>query len=154
MITPPEILIVTAVATAVIPLTVSRAAIKDLMVPAIGEVLATLAAQSASPAGPCVAFHRRRPKDFFDFEVGFPVAAPIVPTGRVINSVLPAARVVQTVHQGDYDGLASAWGEFVDWIEAQDLKTQEHFWESYLTDPETTPDPADWQTQLTVPLAN
>lgn len=139
--------------TAVIHLTVPRAEIVQVMGPAIAEILSALAAQGAAPAGPCFSFHWKRPDDIFDFEVGFPVDAPVAPAGRVKMSTLPAARVVRTIYRGGYDGLGAAWGEFLAWIEAAGLGVQDCLWECYLSGPESGAGPETWQTELNRPLA-
>lgn len=138
--------------TAVIHLTVTWAEIRQVMGPAIAEVLSTLAAQGLAPAGPCFSYHLRRPTETFDFEVGFPVGTSIAPAGRVKMSTLPAAKVVRTVYRGDYEGLGAAWGEFCAWIEAAELSVQDRFWETYSSGPESSSDPSQWCTELTRPL--
>lgn len=118
------------------------------MDPAIREVLQAIAEQGLQPTGPLTAFHFRRPTDTFDFEIGFPVAQKIDPKGRVKASVLPAAKVVRTHYHGPYEGLPGAWGEFQNWITGRGLPTKDLFWESYLSDPNTSADPKDWVTQF------
>ena len=61
-------------------------------------------------------------------------------------------RVVRTVYHGGYEGLGKAWGEFMDWISAQGLKTADDLWESYLVGPESGDDAAAYRTQLNRPL--
>jgi len=134
--------------TAVIHLTASLAGIEQVMDPAIREVLSALAGQGASPAGPCLSFHLRRPTDTFDFEVGFPVSKVITPVGRVRMSKLPTGRVASTVYRGAYEGLGAAWGEFGAWIESEGLEAGDVFWESYATGPESRADPNEWRTRL------
>src|SRR5262249_37155743 len=98
--------------TAVIRFTIPREEMKNVMGPAIGELMSTVAAQGVKPVGPVFTHHFRIEPGIFDFEVGVPVAAPIHPAGRVVASKLPAATVARMVHQGPYDGLESAWIEF------------------------------------------
>lgn len=138
--------------TAVIHLTVPRAEIGEVMGPAIAEIMSTLAAQGVTPAGPCFSYHRKRPSDVFDFEVGFPVSRPITPAGRVKTGKLPAAKVVRTFYQGRYEGLGAAWAEFCAWIETEGLNAQDSLWECYLSGPELSPDPSNWRTELNRPL--
>lgn len=153
MLDTPEITDTTDQQTAVIHLTVPRSEIQAVMGPAIAEVLAAIAAQGLSPAGPCFSFHWRRPTAAtFDFQVGFPVASPITPTGRVQPGKLPATKVVRTVYHGGYEGLGTAWGEFCGWIETAGLDVQESLWECYTCGPESSPDPANWCTELNRPL--
>lgn len=138
--------------TAVIHLVVSREDIDKGMDPAIQEVLSALGAQGIAPAGPCFSFHFRRPTDTFDFDVGFPVATAPAPAGRVKPGRLPAARVARTVYHGGYEGLGAAWGEFMSWVEKQGLKARGCPWESYVAGPESGSDPAQWRTELILPL--
>jgi effector-binding domain-containing protein len=74
------------------------------MDPAIQEIIKRhLTAQGMQTAGPMFSYHHRRPSDTFDFEIGFPVSKAIKPEGRVINSTLPAVKVVRSVYQGPYE---------------------------------------------------
>jgi effector-binding domain-containing protein len=134
--------------TAVIHLTISRAEIVNVMGPAIAEVMSVIAAQGIAPAGPCFSYHLRMPSDTFDFEVGFPVGHPVVATGRVKASRLPAGKVIRTNYRGGYEGLGAAWGEFRAWIKAERLRAQDNLWETYSIGPESSPDPDKWCTEL------
>jgi len=138
--------------TAVIRLTIPRAEIQSVMGPALAEVMAAIGAQGIAPAGPVFSHHLRMDPDTFDFEVGVPVMAPVSTTGRVKASQLPAATVAQTVYHGPYEGLGSAWAEFVEWIVAEGHKPAPDLWECYVTGPESNPDPATWRTELNRPL--
>ena len=73
--------------------------------------------------------------------------------GRVENGELPAATVARTVYHGDYDGLGEAWGAFGEWMAEAGHAAASNLWESYVTGPESGPDPAGWQTELNRPLA-
>ena len=139
--------------TAVIHLTVARTEISTVMGPAIAEIIAALTAQGSAPAGACFSYHWKRPRDMFDFEVGFPLHQPINPVGRVKMSQLPAAKVVRTLYRGGYEGLGAAWGEFCAWIEDKGLSAQESLWESYTGGPASSADPDQWCTELNRPLA-
>ncbi|HEY8160634.1 MAG TPA: GyrI-like domain-containing protein [Methylobacter sp.] len=141
MIDTPQLIQTEEQLTAVIHLIVPRAEISHVMEPAIAEIMSTIAAQGTTITGPCFSYHKKRPTDIFDFEVGFPVSQPITAVGRVRMSKLPAVKVVRTIYQGDYEGLGAAWGELCKWIEAEGLNVQESLWECYLTDPESNPDP-------------
>ncbi|MDD5297506.1 MAG: GyrI-like domain-containing protein [Rhodocyclaceae bacterium] len=153
MLDTPQLLQTDEQLTAVIHVTIPRTEIGRVMGPAIGELLATLAEQGVSPSGACFSYHRQRPGDTFDFEVGFPVAQAVTPAGRVKMSKLPAARVIRTTYSGGYEGLAAAWGEFCAWIEAEGICAQEGLWECYTRGPESGADPDQWRTELNRPLA-
>lgn len=65
--------------------------------------------------------------------------------------MLDKPRIVQT--DAPYEGLGAAWGEFGAWIAAQGHTPAPDLWESYVTGPESSPDPATWRTELTQPPA-
>jgi len=148
MITTPEVIQTKEQATASIHLTIPGRDMPKHMDPAIKEILKVLADQGMQPAGPMFSYHYRRPSDTFDFEIGFPVAKAIKPDGRVMNSKLPAERVVRSVYQGPYEGLAQAWPELQTWVRAQKHSEMGRFWECYLTNPVEVTDPKKYRTEL------
>ena len=152
MLDEPEIVHTAPLHTAVIALTIPRAEIQQVMGPAIGEVIAAVAAQGLTPAGPVFSHHFNISPDVFDFEVGVPVAAPITATGRVKPGLLPAVTAARTVYRGPYEGLDAAWGEFIAWIEAEGHAPAPDLWECYSAGPESSPDPTSWRTELNRPL--
>ena len=152
MIDAPEIIQTTAQATAIIPLRIPKDQIQHVMGPGIGELMGTLAAQGIAPAGPWFTHHRSMSPDFWDFEISVPVATPVTAAGRVQPGQWPAMRVARTVYRGGFEGLGVAWGEFDDWIVAQGHRPADDLWECYVAGPESSPDPAQWRTQLNRPL--
>jgi effector-binding domain-containing protein len=152
MIDTPQIVETGQVRTAIIKLTCPRNEIQNVMGPAIGELMQTVAAQGVGPTGTWYSHHRRVTPDIFDFEIGVPVSAPVKDAGRVTNGILPAARVARFVHTGSYEGLGAAWGEFNEWVETQGYQAAPNLWERYLSGPDSSPDPATWRTELNRPL--
>lgn len=148
MITTPEIVTTEEVITAAIPLVIPGRDMPKYMDPAIQEIIKLLADQGMKPAGPMFSYHHRRPSDTFDFEIGFPVAKAIKEDGRVINSKLPAVKVVRSVYQGPYEGLAQAWPALQKWVRANGHGETGRFWESYLNNPNEVEDPKDYRTEL------
>lgn len=138
--------------SAVIRLTIPRDEIRQVMGPAIAEVLETLAAQRIAPDGPVFTYHFRMDPALFDFEVGFPVTAAVTASGRVTPGRLPATTVARTTYRGPYEGLATAWGEFKAAIAAAGLQPAPALWECYTSGPESGADPARWCTELNQPL--
>lgn len=122
--------------TAVVHLHIPREEIVTAMGPALDEVLSTLAAQGKQPEGPCFSKHLQAPDTHFDFEIGFPVAEPIAPAGRVRPSTLPALQVARCHYHGPYEGLGEAWGGFCAAISAQGLQAGLPLWEVYLEVPD------------------
>lgn len=152
MIDTPKIMNSPARITAVIPLTVPRDEIRNVMGPGYKELMDAIAAQGIKPAGPWFTYHRRRDPDVFDFEISIPVAAKVTPVGRVRPGELRAATVARTVYHGPYEGLSGAWGEFDVWIKANGHNPAADLWEYYTMGPESGSDPAKWQTELNRPL--
>ena len=92
---------------------------------------------------------------FFDIEAGVPLAeAAVVPDDRsdIIAGSLPAGDAAVTIHVGPYDQLGDAHIALDRWAEEHALKAAGGPWEIYLTDPTEVPDPANWQTQVVLPL--
>lgn len=139
---------------AVIRLTCPREEIQQVMSPAIEEVLAAVSTQGIGPVGPLFAHHFGMQPGIFNFEVGFPVSAPVTPAGRVKAGEIPGGKVLRTIYTGPYEGLGDAWGEFKDKIASTQHTEAPNLWERYLTGPESSPDPATWQTELNQPLIN
>ena len=154
MLATPQIIKTDAQQAAVIHLTIPRSEMMKVFGPAVGELMATLAAQGVEPVGAVFAHHLKMSPDNFDFELGVKVAAPVKPAGRVKPGQLPAAKVARTVYSGPYDGLPAAWGEFNKWMKAKGHEQAENLWEVYSVGPQSSPDPANWRTELNRPLAN
>jgi effector-binding domain-containing protein len=152
MIDTPQIADTSEQLTAFIHLTVPREQIRDVMGPGISEVMAAVAAQGKGPAGPWFTHHLRMDPATFDFEICVPVTAPVTPVGRVRPGRLAARRVARTVYRGPYEGLGAGWGELEAWIAANGHTSAPDLWEIYAVGPETSPDPADWRTELNRPL--
>lgn len=153
MIDTPQIVQTTALDAAVIHLTIPREQMQHVMGPAIGEIMSTLVAQNIRPTGPLFCHHLRMAPEIFDFEVSVPVSSAITAAGRVKPSQLASRKALRTVYTGGYESLGPAWGEFMDWIEKNGHQPADDLWEVYLVGPETSPDPANWKTELNQPLA-
>jgi effector-binding domain-containing protein len=137
---------------AVIHVVVPRHEIQHVMGPGLHELMEGIAAQGIAATGPWFAHHLRMPGETFDFEIGVPVGTPVKPAGRIKPGKLPAATVARTVYSGPYEGLPGAWGEFSAWIESQGRAPATDLWERYVVCPGSSPDPANWRTELNRPL--
>ncbi len=153
MISTPQIVQTDRQEAAVIHITVPRSEMQAVFAPAVGELMAALAVQSVEPIGAVFAHHLQMSDETFDFELGVRVAAPVKAAGRVKPGSLPAAKVARTVYSGPYEGLYTAWGEFNSWMKAHGHEQAAGLWEVYSVGPQSTPDPADWRTELNRPLA-
>jgi effector-binding domain-containing protein len=152
MLDKPEIIQTDTLQAAIIHLTIPRSEMQKVMGPAIGELKAAVAAQGITPTGPIFAHHLKMDTQSFDFELGLPVSAPVSATGRVKPGSLGGAKVVRAVYHGSYEKLYAAWAEVGAWMSAEGLTGAPDLWESYVTGPESSPDPSTWRTELNRPL--
>jgi effector-binding domain-containing protein len=152
MIETPQLVETPAQLVATIHIETSRSKIQQVMGPGIGEAMAAVKAQGIGPAGPWFAHHLKMTPEAFDFDICVPVSAPVTAVGRVKPGLRPAVKVVRTVYHGPYEGLDGAWREFVGWMEANGHKTAGDLYECYVVGPESTPDPANWRTELSRPV--
>lgn len=152
MLDDPQIIQLASRHCAAIHLQIPRDQIQVVMGPGLAELKAALAAQGIEPTGPWFTHHRRMIPDAWDFEICLPVATPVAASGRVQPGEWPAMKVARTVYGGGFEGLGPAWGEFLGWIAGQGHKGAPDLYECYLVGPESSPDPADWRTELTKPL--
>ncbi len=152
MISTPEILETKTERAAVIRLTIARNEMMKLFGPAVGELMAVLQAQGVTPTGAVFARHYKITDETFDFDVGVGVDKPVAASGRVTPGELPAAKVARTIYSGPYEGLPAGWGEFTAWLKAHGHEQAGDLWEVYNVGPQSTPDPAQWRTELNRPL--
>jgi effector-binding domain-containing protein len=152
MIKTPSIVQTEAHAAAVIRLSIPRGGMMKAFGPAVGELMAALARQGVEPVGGVFAHHLKMSPESFDFELGVKVAAPVQATGRVRPGELPAAKAARAIYSGPYEGLPAAWGEVDRWIKANGYEPADDLWELYSVGPQSTPDPANWRTELNRPL--
>ena len=148
MIETPHITELAPQTVALIHLTVPRSEMQLVMGPGISEVMAAVKAQGIGPAGPWFTHHLNMEPATFDFEICVPVTGPVEAMGRVKPGESSAVRVAQTVYHGPYEGLGEAWGEFRAWVADNGHHPRADLYERYLAGPESSPDPAEWRTEL------
>jgi effector-binding domain-containing protein len=154
MLATPQIVKTEAQQAAIIHLAIPRSEMMKVFGPAVGELMAALAAQGVNPVGAVFAHHLKMSPENFDFELGVKVAAPVKPAGRVKPGQLPASKVARTVYSGPYEGLPAAWGEFNKWMKANGHEQAGSLWEVYSVGPQSSPDPANWRTELNRSITN
>jgi len=152
MIDPPWIEQMPEQAVAFVPISVARSQIQMAMMPGLGEIHNTLNEQGIAPVGPWLTHHHYLKPDEFHFDICVPVTKAIQPQGRVRAGTLDARKVARTIHRGPFEGLGQAWGAFMAWVSAERLAACIDFFECYAKGPETSPDPVQWETVLSVPL--
>lgn len=88
----------------------------------------------------------------FTIEAGIPIGTSgAAGEGEIESSALPGGEVAVAVHAGPYDTLGETHARLEQWAAAHSRATGAP-WESYLTDPGDHPDPADWRTEVVLPL--
>jgi effector-binding domain-containing protein len=132
---------------------VKMADLTDYFGRAFGAASAELQRQGVTPAGAPLALYHGMPTDTVDVTAGFPVAGPVRAGDGTTVTPLPVGPAVATVYVGPYDGMTRTYDEIAAWLQAEKLTPRPDMWEEYLTDPDTNPDPATWQTRIVFPLA-
>lgn len=87
-------------------------------------------------------------------DFAMPLAVPASSAGEMQAGVLQAGPVAFAVHMGEYDQLGETNAAIEKWIEDNGLQAAGPSWESYVTDPGETPNPADWRTEVFWPIAD
>lgn len=114
-------------------------------------------------AAPFIRYHVIDMQGALDVELGVPVASPRPGDGRVTAGVLPAGRYAALIYSGVKNGVAGNKA-LLDWGAPQGLAWDR--WttergdafgsrlESFLTLPEDEPDPAKWEAEVAIRLAD
>lgn len=132
---------------------VAMAELPEFFARAFHEAAEAATASGVEIVGPPFGFYPEMPTDTVAVEVGFPVSAPTDTHGNAHSFVLPGGRAAQTIHVGPYDTLEKTYNALQSWIAEQGLQPSVGMWESYLSDPQVEPDPANWQTLITWPIS-
>ena len=103
--------------------------------------------------GPPFALCHGMPGEMIDIEAGFPADGTFRERDDLKAGVLPGCRAIVGTHVGPYEGLATTWTAMQEWGREQGLqRSGDSFWEIYLSDPGSEPDPGRWRTQLVQPI--
>ena len=120
---------------------------------AFDELFGHLGRLGVQPAGaPLVLYHAFGP-DGVDADVCVPVAGPVPASGRIEIHVLPPVTCVRTLHVGPYDALSGAYAALTDWIDDHGFRPDGPVRERYLNGPGEATDPADFRTDIEMPVA-
>ncbi len=148
-----RVVVVVEQPTAGVRESVPMAELSEFFARAFRETTAALHAQGLHPVGPPFGLYRGAPGATVDVEAGFPVASPVAAAGAVVPDHLPGGKAIEALHTGPYDTMARTYAEIEAFAADQGLSRGATVWETYLSDPETEPDPATWRTRITWPLA-
>ena len=130
----------------------------DALGPVMGEllpaVLAFVQSSEAEPAGPPFCRYLSMGGEEWEFECGMAVTRPVEGRDRFEAAELPGGDAVTTTHVGPYDTLGQSWDALGAWLAEQGKVGGGAPWELYLTDPGEVRNPAEWRTQLVMPLGS
>ena len=130
----------------------NRSELGDLFGQCFGQVFGMLAQNGIQPlSAPLVRYLNS--DEPLRFEAGAAVAAPFMTDGNVVGISLSAGDYATAIYSGPYDGITEAHVEMQAWIADQGRDWQGTSIEEYITDPGEVPDPKDWQTKISYPLA-
>lgn len=130
----------------------------------LGETFGWLREHDIAPDGPpLMRFHVINMEGNMDIELGVPVAKAAEANGRVQAGSLPAGRYASLVYTGVMNGIP-ANKILIDWAAEQGLVWDNYDspngdgfvsrYESFLTGPDEDPDPANWDTEVAIRLAD
>jgi effector-binding domain-containing protein len=132
--------------------------------PLIPEVFQWMEKNNVIQTGPC--FFRYLSYDSDDqllVDVGVPTAAQAKGDGRIITGSFPAANYVTVRYTGDYKELYHVHMGLESWMKEKNIKEGSQQidgkeygarTEFYITDPQEVPDPAKWETDVSILLAD
>jgi len=87
-----------------------------------------------------------------DIEICVPVPSPFEGDGGVYGREVEAVTAATTVHRGPYDEVGPAYHTVTGWVQEHGHEIAGPPREVYLTDPQETPDPADYLTEVVFPI--
>jgi AraC family transcriptional regulator len=121
----------------------------------LGEILPTVWAfaqqRGIALAGPPFTRYVEMGRGLMTVEAGLPIATPARGEGDIVTGELPGGTAAVAMHVGPYDTLATTHAAIERWLD-DNKQSAGAPWEVYITDPATTPNPAEWQTEVIYPL--
>jgi effector-binding domain-containing protein len=130
----------------------------------IDALFGWLAEQGIAPAGaPIMRYHVINMAGEMDIELGVPVAQPHPGTDRIRPNTLPAGRYAALIYRGVQNGYP-ANAALLEWGQQQgltwdrwDAPNGDAFgsrYETFISGPEDDPDPANWDNEVAIRLAD
>jgi effector-binding domain-containing protein len=165
MITAPQIVERTAQPYAGIRLWVTLSEFSGVIPQTHDAVIKWVQEQGATVTGPSfIRYLVINMEEKMHVELGWPVGQELVSDEQVTAGVIPAGRYGHVLYTGDYSGLMDANRVLVEW--AKENKIEWDRWddekgdafaarlENYILDPGNDPDPAKWETEVVIKLAD
>jgi effector-binding domain-containing protein len=117
-----------------------------------GELFGQLKILGVTPSGPPLVIYHEFGATDIDAEVCVPIGRDVTATGTARTRILPAATVARTLHVGPYEALGAAYEALNAWVAQQDLTVAGPVQERYLNGPGDTGSPAEYQTEIELPV--
>ena len=117
-----------------------------------GAVYGHATAAGIAFAGPPTARYPKYGPGLITIEAGMPIAGTAEATEGIMVGALHGGPVAATVHKGPYDTLSEAHQALEKWANENGEEAMGAAWEVYVTDPGEVPNPADWLTEINLPL--
>lgn len=152
MNTQPELRTLPAQPAAVIRQTTTPAELAGDLGQLLTRVLSHAVAAGATPAGPPFTRFLHMDDQRVDLETGMTFDRPVPPDGDVQPTELPATDAVVVRHLGPYGQLPAAHAAAAAYAREQGHTPSGPPWEVYVTDPGDEPDPANWLTEVYLPV--
>ncbi|MFH4967572.1 GyrI-like domain-containing protein [Gaetbulibacter sp. M240] len=112
--------------------------------------------QITTAGSPFVLFHKwDRDNNAVLFSSCIPTTEKVITTSPdILTGQLESFKALKTTLKGDYSNLNEAWEKANNYISQYNLKASDDgpMIELYVTDPKTTPNPADWITEIFIAL--
>ncbi len=128
----------------------------DALGPAMGElfpaVLGFVLASPAEPEGPPFCRYLAMDGEEWEIECGMAVSEAVAGEGRIEATELPGGAAVTTMHVGPYETLGQSWEVLQGWVAQNGKAAAAAPWEVYWTDPGEVQDPAQWRTEIVIPV--
>lgn len=110
-----------------------------------------------TPAGPACTVFLTPPSaqhpERAEYEVCLPIAGEVASEGDIVIKTLPAATVAAVRVKGPYSDIGARYTELLAWLAAEGLDPEGPPREVYLRHPGSGGDPADFLTEIQVPVA-
>ena len=124
---------------------------------AFADLWASLTAADLQPAGPFTTTYLDANTPFDPSDVRYKVCVAVPPTRAEIKppayvETWPPTRVAAYTHHGPYEDLRMAYETLVRWISENGYIITGPPREVYLTGPHSTDDPADYVTEIHIPI--
>lgn len=120
-----------------------------------GEIMSLAAKNNIAPAGMPFTIYNEMSDNGVVMSNAIPVRERVAIAGdsNILSGYLPTTKVVKTTLKGDYENLSAAWVKANTYIEQHNLEPNAlKPFEIYTNDPGNYPNPADWTTDLYIPI--